>query len=215
MDLAGTKFGKWTVLERSVYFSRGRKRSSVICRCECGKTNNIILNCLLSGGTTQCRTCSNKMKASLKSRLTHGQTHTRLYSVYFNMRSRCRNPSHQDFKNYGGRGILLCDEWNNFEGFYRWAMQSGYQIGLTIDRKNNNGNYCPDNCHWIPRPLQTRNQRTNVYYEWRGKKMILPEWADLLGISCGILRQRICVYKWSIERAFTTAPRFSPKRKVA
>lgn len=115
--------------------------------------------------------------------LTHGMTHTRLHSIWKSMRTRCNNQNAQCYKNYGGRGISICDEWNDFMNFYLWAMNNGYSEELTIDRINVNGNYEPTNCRWISRREQCRNKQYNVKVLYDGKLYPPPEIAEMTGIS--------------------------------
>ena len=92
----------------------------------------------------------------------HNLSNTKLYKVWYDIKSRTLNPKHKDYPNYGGRGITICEEWkNDFMSFYNWAMENGYEEnkGLSIDRIDNDGNYCPENCRWVDRTIQSRNQR--------------------------------------------------------
>lgn len=91
---------------------------------------------------------------------THGLSKTRVYKIFQYMKQRCYNPNKKEYKNYGGRGIKICDEWKeDFMNFYNWAMANGYDDTLTIDRIDVNGNYCPENCKWISKTLQNKNTR--------------------------------------------------------
>ena len=98
-----------------------------------------------------------------------------LYKKWRSMKSRLFVKSSQRYKNYAGRGITMCDEWKNFENFYNWAINNGYQEGLTIERIDVNGNYEPSNCKWIPMSEQAKNRTTNVRVVYKGKEMILSE----------------------------------------
>jgi len=82
----------------------------------------------------------------------------KLYKVWCNMQNRCTNPDHEQYKNYGGRGIRVCDEWDQFDPFRAWALSCGYGIGLTIDRRDNDGDYCPTNCRWVSREENAKNR---------------------------------------------------------
>ena len=135
----------------------------------------------------------------------HGLRYHPLYSILRNIKSRCYNANNPSYKDYGGRGIIVCDEWkNNVNAFYNWAITNGYKKGLTLDRKNNNGNYEPSNCQWATRFQQANNKRSNHYIVYNGERHTLKEWSTILGISNFTLRSRLCVYNWTIERAFTT-----------
>lgn len=108
-------------------------------------------------------------------RVTHGWRHTRIYSVWLNMRQRCNNPKNPAHHYYGGRGISICKEWDDAGVFCEWAMNNGYDTTLTIDRINSDGNYEPDNCRWITLEDQQSNKRNNIWIEIDGKKLSIPE----------------------------------------
>lgn len=155
-DLTGKKFGRLKVIE--YYGSNKNGRALWLCQCDCGKTKSVLGNSLLCGLTLSCG-CYNKEEAR-KRRTKHSLSYSKLYKVWHGMKTRCYNKNFIYYCNYGGRGITICHEWlNNFETFYNWAINNGYEEGLTIDRINNDGNYEPNNCRWITRAEQNRNQR--------------------------------------------------------
>lgn len=119
------------------------------------------------------------------------------------MLQRCENPNCSCYHDYGGRGITVCVEWHDPVVFIKWALASGWQKGLTIDRTDNNGNYKPDNCRWITRKEQQRNRRDNRLITFGGKTQTMVEWAEELNIPYGVLESRINKYHWPIERALT------------
>lgn len=130
------------------------------------------------------------------------------------MKNRCSNKKDKYFKNYGGRGIKVCDEWkNDFMNFYNWAMANGYDDNLTIDRTDNDGDYCPENCKWVDRKEQMRNMRRNRILEYKGKKQTMVQWAEELNIPYYILNGRINQYGWSVKDAIET-PVQSHSRKT-
>ena len=121
------------------------------------------------------------------------------------MKQRVYNKNCEAYKNYGGRGIEICDEWmKSFESFYNWAISNGYQEGLTIERKNVNGNYCPENCTWASKLAQTRNRRNTQQVYYKNELKPLSQWCDELNLPYNTIRARINTYHWSIEKAFTT-----------
>ena len=121
------------------------------------------------------------------------------------MIGRCYIKSFKGYGNYGGRGITVCEEWrNSFEAFYDWAMSNGYADNLTIDRKDNNGNYCSENCRWITNKEQQNNKRNNRLITYKGKTQTMQQWADELGIDSRMIYNRIECLHWSVEKALST-----------
>ena len=128
---------------------------------------------------------------------------TKLNNVWKCMRERCNNPNNISYKIYGARGICVCEEWSEYSAFKRWAIDTGYKDGLTLDRIDVDGNYEPDNCRWATRKEQARNRRNNRIVEYKGEKLTLAECAELKGVSPSTLRNRLN-YGWSIEEAMET-----------
>ena len=109
---------------------------------------------------------------------------TKLYYIWCSMKARCYCETTKEYKNYGGRGIRVCSQWRtDFMSFYDWAMANGYQEGLSIERKDVNGNYEPDNCTWITRKEQTRNKRNTIRVEYNGEVRPLVEWCEMYNVS--------------------------------
>jgi len=172
VDMAGKKIGKWTVLEEAGYNKYGN--ITWLCQCECGREVVVVGNSLRRDKSKKCRSCV---------RLTHGESRTRLHCVWQDMRYRCNNKNHHDFKYYGGRGIKVCKEWNgSFETFRDWALANGYRQGLSIDRINNYGNYAPKNCWWATMKQQNRNRRNTIHIMINGVERTIAEWAKVAGI---------------------------------
>lgn len=149
-DLTGKKFGKLTVKERSGSNDDG---AVWLCFCECGGKKSVASKRLVIGHTTS---CGCRMSERRK---THGMSGTRLYKIWAGMRSRCLNQRTNLYRYYGGRGITVCHEWGKFEVFAEWAVSSGYNETLTLDREKNNIEYSPDNCRWVTMLEQARNTR--------------------------------------------------------
>lgn len=134
---------------------------------------------------------------------------SRLYNIYQGMTKRCYYPDNQNYKYYGGRGIVICNEWkSNFSAFKKWALENGYQDNLTIDRINTNGNYEPSNCRWVSMKEQCNNRTSNHLITYKGKTQNLKQWCEELNLNYGIMESRINRYKWSIEKAFKTKTNF-------
>lgn len=144
--------------------------------------------------------------------------HTRLSRIFSGLKVRCYNSKNKDYPLYGGRGIKLCDEWNNreiavhtsrnctkgFIAFKKWALENGYSDELTLDRIDTNGDYSPDNCRWVSMQVQNNNRRDNHYITYQGKTQSLAEWCRELNLNYYKIRSRLNSYGWSPERAFTT-----------
>lgn len=129
----------------------------------------------------------------------------RLYRIYQLMKGRCYNSNQSDYKWYGGRGIRVCDKWReSYLYFKEWALANGYTETLTIDRIDSDGDYEPTNCRWVNMTVQNNNKKSVPKYEFNGEKHSVSEWARLLGINRGLLKDRITKLGWSIEKALTT-----------
>ena len=123
--------------------------------------------------------------------ITHGGSKTRLYRIWKQMRFRCFCVTNPTYKHYGARGITICDEWSDFAVFREWALSNGYTDELSIERKDVDGNYCPENCSWIPRNEQARNTRNCKHYSYGGVTLTHNAWARRLGIDPSTLTERI------------------------
>jgi len=126
---------------------------------------------------------------------------TPIYRSWYNMKTRCLNPKSTNYKKWGGRGILVCNEWMTFEGFLR-DMMSSYISGYQIDRIDNNGNYEPSNCRWAGRKTQCRNRSNNTHLTLGGVTKTLAEWTEISGLKSSTFRQRLYVYKWPLNECF-------------
>ena len=118
------------------------------------------------------------------------ESKTRLYRIWQLMKRRCNYPACKSYKDYGGRGISVCVEWNDFRNFKQWAMEHGYSDSLTIERIDVNGNYCPENCTWVTIQQQGRNRRNTAWVIYKGQKMCISEACRLAGISVAGVRKR-------------------------
>lgn len=131
----------------------------------------------------------------------------RLRGVWQNMRQRCLNPNNRQYRDYGGRGITICDEWrDDYPCFREWALKSGYKQGLTIDRINNDGGYSPQNCRWATFKEQNRNKRTNLNITLNGETKCLIEWVEMFGLNYPLVQVRL-KKGWPVERALTEPPK--------
>ena len=201
IDLTGQRFGRLTVICRADNYIKpnGHKESEWLCKCECGKKSVITRTNLKRARSCGC----SQGKYIYSSKVTHGQSDSRLYRIWQNMKNRCYNHNVDRYDRYGGRGITVCDEWrNNFQAFYDWAMINGYSDSLSIDRINIDGNYTPDNCRWITMPEQADNKSTSRIFEYNGSSHTVSEWSKISGISRDVIWNRI-KRGWSIEKVLS------------
>ena len=177
LSLVGQRFGKLTVISESGSNKHGM--SMWVCKCDCGNTTKPISgNSLKQGNTKSCGCLWTEAMTK------HGGRNTRLYNIWGGMKARCNKKSHAFYKHYGGRGITVCAEWqSSFETFRDWAYANGYQDGLSIDRIDANGNYCPENCRWATTCQHGNNRRTNVNVEINGVVKTIADWATENGLK--------------------------------
>lgn len=206
-DLTGQKFGRLTVLEKTEPF---RCRDGKVqcagwkCRCDCGNEVRIRSNSLLMGVTKSCG-CLNREKPS--NNITHHMSNTKLYGIWKTMKARCFNKNNERYKYYGGRGIIVCKEWiDDFMNFYNWAIKNGYKDGLTIERRDVNGNYCPENCYWIIFKKQAFN-KTNTIRDEEGKS--IAEMARKAGVVSPQIATQRYKHGWKLQDAI-----YIPKMKA-
>lgn len=175
----GSQYGKWTVCDYPV--SNGKKRMHP-CRCSCGTERLIQAHKLVAGNTLGCSACH--MDRLHEAKVTHGASRpgpdNLTYRRWTVMKERCSNEAHPHFHHYGGRGIVVCERWQKFENFFA-DMGHPPTPDMTIERKDNSGNYEPSNCRWATRKEQVRNRRKTVMVEFRGSRMALADAVELAG----------------------------------
>jgi hypothetical protein len=162
IEMIGKRFGRLTIIEESP--QRKNKTVYWVGKCDCGNITEPIKGTALRDGTTKSCGCL-QTEATIKRNLKHGMCGSRIYIVWGNMVQRCTNPNYYQFKDWGGRGIAICEEWrNSFQAFYDWAIANGYDENAkrgecTLDRIDVNGNYEPSNCRWVTMKEQAANKR--------------------------------------------------------
>lgn len=200
IDMTGEKYGKLLVVEYAGKTKRGL--SLWKCKCDCGR-EAVVQSANLRNGHT--KSCGCFRAEWCKENCTkHGLEHTRLYGIWADMIYRCHNPENPNHERYGARGISVCEEWrNDVRAFYDWAIRNGYSDDLTIDRIDNNGNYCPENCRWATKAEQASNRRSNILITRNGETKTMKQWAISEGIPYQVVWQRIKKLGWDSERALT------------
>jgi hypothetical protein len=201
LDLVGQKFSRLEVIGDA---GNEDTKSYWNCICDCGTVIRVVGSDLKNGHTKSCG-CLSRDKASQRWKI-HGQSESRLYTIWCAMLSRCYNTHNERYKDYGGRGIKVCDRWrHSFENFY--ADMGECLEGMTLERINNDGDYEPGNCRWATRLEQGSNKRNNDWLECKGNTKNLTQWARHLGIQQQTLWARLYRHGWSVERALTTPVR--------
>lgn len=197
----GQKIRFLTILE---VFKRNKKWVCK-CKCDCGNIKIIDKSSILLGKTQSCG-CYNKKRVHE----THSKgnfTNTRLYTTWENMKVRCYNPNNPQFHNYGGRGIIVCEEWkDDFLKFRKWAISNGWdethkKFEISLDRINVNGNYEPTNCRWVPYKIQVNNQRRSRRWLYDGVNYTLLELSEKFNINPMALRSRLYTQKLDVKTA--------------
>lgn len=210
LNFIGKKFGRLTVISRVENYidKNGKPHSAWKCKCECGNDVFIRGTYLKNGSVKSCG-CLNKDK--LREMLTiHGESKARLYKIWVGIKERCFNENDSCYKNYGGRGITMCDEWkNNYMLFRNWSYANGYcedinKESYSIDRIDNNGNYCPDNCRWVGIKIQQNNTRHNHCIEYDGQMHTISEWADIYGIEYKLFYRRLKCFEWDLKQTLVS-----------
>lgn len=181
-NLDGQKFGRLTVLRFAGYDKNDH--AVYECQCECGSKKLIRGNSLTTGKT---KSCGCQRVIAGKDNVTHGDSrknspYAPIYHTWALMRDRCHNPNNEYYKDYGGRGIRVCDEWSHYETFKDWSLSHGWEPGLSIDRVDVDGDYMPGNCRWTDSRTQANNTRRSVRVRWNGVNMSAYDWANMLSL---------------------------------
>lgn len=187
INIIGNTYGKLTVLGYA-------GKSNWYCECICGNFKKVRTGHLTGGATKSCG-CNRGDS--------HGMSKTTEHNIWCNIKQRCYNPNVNNYHNYGGRGITMCDEWkNSFLAFYR--DMGNRPDNLTLEREDNDGDYCKENCKWATRTEQNRNRRNTIFVNYNNSKISLPRYCELKGLSYKLITTRIFTHKWSLNKALNT-----------
>jgi hypothetical protein len=199
-DLTGLRFGRLVALHQRGYNKHGKQLWEV--RCDCGTVKAIPRGYLVTGDTNSCGCLKADILRERAS--THGKTNSSTYRVWGAMKTRCTNPNADSYRLYGGRGIRVCERWlSSFEDFL--ADMGEKPEGMSLERKNSDGNYEPDNCRWATSQEQANNTSRNRLMTHEGKTQTLVQWARELSIGESAIRNRL-KRGWPLEKALTTPP---------
>lgn len=206
IDLTGERFGRLLVQE--IAYKKGWEIYWK-CKCDCGKTTNVLSAKLRNGKTKSCGCLRKEMLVKRNEK--HGLRHKRIYNIYCTMKARCYSQHNSNYHNYGARGIIVCDEWmgeHGAENFIKWAYENGYDENAkfgecTLDRIDVNGNYEPSNCRWISVKEQANNTRLTIFLTYKGETKSASEWSEITGISKNTINGRKRK-GWSDERCLET-----------
>lgn len=178
-DITGKRFGKLTAIK---YTGNIDSHGCVwLCKCDCGKYIEASTGNLVRGYPTACKDCTEKNRRE-RIKIAQSRRREKLYAVWKGMRQRCRNSNSKAYHFYGKRGINVCQEWDIYTNFRNWALANGYKEGLSIERINVDGDYCPQNCTWINFSSQAYNTRRTLYIEFKGIKIPLAKMIHDLGL---------------------------------
>lgn len=206
LDMIGHRYGQLVVMADSLRTTRLTR--FCICKCDCGNEKHIRAGDLRSG---RAKSCGCMIKSAVTKRnTTHGHALTGKCTTEFRawtgMLSRCYNSNRERYKNYGGRGITVCDRWlTSFENFYS-DLGPKPSPQYSLDRIDNNGNYEPSNCHWATKEQQARNKSNTTLLEWEGKQVKLLELCESFGVKIATVRERLTA-GWPIKKALLTIPK--------
>lgn len=208
IDLTNKRFGM--LVAKSIAYKGKNTRVYWNCICDCGGGRIVSNDHLRNGDVTDCG-CYRKHIPFFKK---HGMCNTRLYNIWSLMKERCYNSKRKEYCNYGGRGIAVCTEWMEAANFIEWSLNNGYSEDLTLDRIDNNGNYCPENCRWVSKKVQMGNRRNNHIIEFNGERKTITQLAEENGLTYYQLYKRLKL-GWDIEKAVSEPinTKFSKKRR--
>lgn len=204
-SLIGTKYGRLTIIG----FEHAKRHWMWRMRCDCGNEKTLNPSDVKTGKTRSCGCLHNEAARERASKFTnHVKDNKRLYGIYNGMKKRCYSPKEPRYADYGGRGIVICDEWmdeeHGFDNFVAWANKNGYKDNLTIDRIDVDGDYRPENCQWKTLKEQNNNKRQTLWVEYKGERIQLHKLCEREGVSYDTVHNRIYALGWDVEKAIET-----------
>lgn len=199
----GKRFHKFVAVKylETIENEKSKKTHYWLCECDCGKEFRVSIDSICQGQKTCGCLRSTSISTATFARTRHGMYKSREYTSWESMMARCYNKNHHAYKNYGGRGIIVCERWLDFALFYE-DMGNRPSGRFSLDRIEINGDYCKENCKWSNDFEQARNRRDSVYFELNGERKTIPEWAEITGIRRETLRGRL-QHGWPVDVALT------------
>lgn len=195
--MIGQRFGRWEVVAKA---ENRNKKKRWLCKCDCGNEAIVIQDGLKRGASKSCGCLARELVSQRFYK--HGLSAHPIHGVWSAMKCRCSNPNYKEYHLYGGRGISVCEHWDSFDNFINDMGLPPFK-SAQLDRIDSNGNYEPKNCRWVSPAANSRNRRNNVRFEYEGKSLTIPEWAEKYGLNQGTLWGRLRVLKWPIDQALT------------
>lgn len=204
----GKRFGRLTVVD-FVHAEPPYRGWLWVCKCDCGNTRTLMVGDVKGGKTRSCGCLHDEVCSKKASKFKHSvKDHARLYSIYNGIKKRCYNENESRYKDYGLRGIKMCESWLNsvdgFDNFVEWSMANNYTEDMTIDRIDVNGNYEPANCRWVSMVEQVLNKRDTRWVTYKGERVQLKVLCDRLGVNYDTVHNRIYSLNWEVESAIDT-----------
>lgn len=206
IDITGKRFGRAVAVS---YVGRQKAHARWECLCDCGNRFLALATNLKTGNTNSCGCLKKEVCKTVN--IKHGASDTSIYNIWIGMIRRCSDKNNPAYKNYGARGITVCERWKSFENFLN---DMGHRpSGMSIDRINNDHGYSKENCRWATPKQQSLNSRRNRFIEFSGEKKTICQWAEITGLSHATLHRRI-KSGWSIECVFGRPARSGPRKGV-
>lgn len=210
MDLTGNRFGRLTVIERAK--NDKFKHSQWLCECDCGTKIIVSLSHLRTGYTKSCGCLKKEIAKEVHTK--HGKSYDPLYIVWCGMIYRCTNPNHHSYKNYGGRGVSVCDEWkDNPNCFIDWSISHGWKPGLQLDRINNSEGYRPENCHFVTPRINCNNTRRTRYIDGEPASLWFEKQNHHPSVNYVCFCDRFFRKGWDLDRSLLTPNRYLNSRR--